>query len=101
MEESDDSGEYSGAYDSRSGRSYRGDGSCGYGGSYGDRSYARGRGRNARRDSSMGRYFRNSYGYSMDGKNEHMESLREMMENAPDEKTRMSVQKMIREMEAE
>ena len=76
MEGSDDSGEYSGAY------------------------YARGRGRNARRDS-MGRYSRNSYGYSMDGKSDYMDQLREMMGSAPDEKTRMSVQKMIREMEAE
>lgn len=99
MDEPDDSGEYSGNY-SRNGRYYRGGGSYAYGNGYGDRSYARGRGRNARRDS-MGRYSRNSYGYSMDGKSDYMEQLRDMMESAPDEKTRMSVQKMIREMEAE
>lgn len=64
-------------------------------------SYARGRGRNARRDS-MGRYSRDgrggSYGYSRDGKDEYKEQLRDMMENAPDEQTRMSIQRMIDNM---
>lgn len=94
-----------GAYDDemsygRSG-SYRGN-------SYDDGSYARGRGRNARRDS-MGRYSResgysrNSYrrgGYSRgDGKEEYIENLRDMMEDAPDEATRKEIERMIQKME--
>lgn len=77
-----------------------------YDGSYdGGMSYARGRGRNAKRDS-MGRYARDggysnrSYrGYSRDGKEEYMEQLRDMMEDAPDEQTRQSIQRMISQME--
>lgn len=68
-------------------------------------SYARGRGRNARRDS-MGRYsregsYRGSYerGYSRDGKEEYIEHLRDMMDEAPDEQTRMSIKRMIEQME--
>lgn len=63
-------------------------------------SYARGRGRNAKRDA-MGRYSRDyrggSYerGYSRDGKEEYKEQLREMMDSAPDEQTRMSIKRMI------
>lgn len=82
------------------------------GGSYDDdMSYARGRGRNARRDS-MGRYSRNdgSYerydgysrrgGYSRDdGKEEYVEHLRDMMESAPDEETRKSIKRMIEQMD--
>ena len=103
---------------------------------YDGSSYARGRGRNARRDR-MGRYSRdgrgnsnydnydgNSYergggsnyergssyrggnnrrgGYSRDdAKQEYIEQLRETMENAPDEKSRMSIQRMIEQMERE
>ena len=75
------------------------------GNSYDDGSYARGRGRNAKRDS-MGRYSREgsyrdgSYrGYSRgDGKEEFMENLRSMMEEAPDEKTRQDIQRMIQQM---
>ena len=85
------------------GRSYR-DGS--YDGGCAGNSYARGRGRNARRDS-MGRYSRDgsyrggSYrgGYSRDGKEEYIENLREMMEEAPDEQTRQGIQRMIQQME--
>lgn len=77
-------------------------------GSYNDGiSYARGR-RNARRDS-QGRYsrdYRGSYndgrsyrGYSRDGKEEYVEQLRDMMENAPDSETRQSIQRMITQME--
>lgn len=81
--------------------SYRG-GSYRDGRSYeGGRSYARGRGRNARRDS-MGRYSREggSYGYSRaEDKMEYIENLRELMETAPDENTRMSIQRMIQSME--
>jgi len=88
---------YDGGY---GGRSYRG----GYD-SYDDgESYARGRGRNARRDR-MGRYSREynrdgmSYrrdGYSRDdAREEYTEKLRELMESAPDEQTRMKVQRMM------
>lgn len=77
-----DDGEYSGNYR----RSYRME----------DGSYARGR-RNARRDA-MGRYSRRSDGYSMD--NEDMvEELRELMRNAPDDRTRMEFQKFIQKIE--
>lgn len=91
------------------GGSYRG-GSYRYDGSYNDgNSYARGRGRNARRDS-MGRYSREgsyrdgrSYrmdGYSRaDGKQEYIEHLRDMMEDAPDDQTRQGIQRMITQME--
>lgn len=73
------------------------------------RSYARGR-RNAKRDS-MGRYSRDggyrmdgrSYrrdGYSRaDGKEEYLEHLRNMAEDAPDEKTRQEIHRMIEKME--
>lgn len=71
-------------------------------------SYARGRGRNAKRDS-MGRYSRERGGnysrergysrnYSMDGE-DMVEELRTMMENAPDERTRMEFEKMISKIE--
>lgn len=88
---------------SEEGRSYRG----GY--DYDDgMSMARGRGRNAKRDS-MGRYSRDDgYGYrggrSMnysraDAKQEYMDELREMAMNAPDDQTRQSIQRMIQQME--
>lgn len=80
----------------RGGRSYE----RGRRGSYDGGSYARGR-RNARRDS-MGRYSREAYrdgrsmrGYSRDGKEDYVEQLRDMMEDAPDEATRQSIQRMI------
>ncbi len=67
-------------------------------------SYARGRGRNAKRDS-MGRYSRNysrergySRNYSMDSE-EMVDELRNLMENAPDDRTRMEFEKMISKME--
>ena len=72
-------------------------------GSYRGRSYA-GR-RNARRDS-MGRYARDggysnrSYrGYSRDGKEEYIEQLRGMMEDAPDASTRSEIQRLADKME--
>lgn len=68
-----------------SNRSYRG-------GSY---AYARGRGRNARRDR-MGRYSSED-GYSMDG--EMVSELYELMEEAPDEKTKKEFQKFIQKIE--
>lgn len=67
---------------------------------YSGNSYARGR-RNARRDS-MGRYSREGRmgGYSMaDGKEDYLESLREMMDSAPDEQTRQDIKRMISKME--
>ncbi len=89
---------YDGGEAYRGGRSYRG----GYDGN----SYARGRGRNARRDS-MGRYssggmYRGSYrdGYSRDGKREYIECLRDMMDDAPDDQTRQNLQRMIQQMES-
>lgn len=80
-----------------------------YGGSYDDRSYdgnsyARGRGRYARRDS-MGRYSRDgrSYdrrGYSRDdAKDELMEHLEEMEKMAKDEETRRMVSQWKRQVE--
>ena len=92
--------EYSGAYMYDRGGMNR----MNRGGSYNDGgSYARGR-RNARRDS-MGRYSRNSYrmggmdGYSRADKHEYVESLRDMLETAPDEQTRQSLKRMIDQME--
>ena len=91
-------GEYSEAYP----MSYRGS----YDGSY-DGSYARGRGRNARRDA-MGRYSRDGYsrnyddgysgrrGYSRDdARQDYMNRIRDLAENAPDEETRMRMERMM------
>lgn len=90
------------------GGSYRG-GSMRGGSTIDGNSYARGRGRNARRDS-MGRYsregsyrggsYRRGGNYSRaDGKEEYIENLRDMMEDAPDDQTRQSIQRMIQQME--
>lgn len=57
-------------------------------------SYSRGRGRNAKRDS-MGRYSRDRYSRGGD----IVEDLHELMESAPDERTRMEYEKMIEKME--
>lgn len=73
-------------------RSMRGDNSYRY---EGEGSYARGRGRNARRDA-MGRYSRE--GYSMAG-DEMIDELRDLMQDAPDEQTRMEFQRFIKKME--
>ena len=71
------------------------------GGSYedGNRSYAmyddsmaRGRGRNARRDS-MGRYSRGDDSEMM------VQELRDLMEEAPDERTKMEFKKFIQKIE--
>lgn len=85
---------YSESYDGSYGnRSYRGS-------SYDDgMSYARGRGRNAKRDS-MGRYASRDRGYSRaDANGEYIEELRDLMHSAPDEQTRQSIQRMITQME--
>lgn len=82
--------EYSGAYD------YSMERGGNRGGSYrGGSSYARGRGRNARRDS-MGRYS-NMEGYSRH--EDMLGELRYLMQNAPDERTKMEFQKFITKME--
>lgn len=79
------------SYEGSMGRSYRG-------GSYDGGSYARGR----RRDS-RGRYSRDgsyrSYRSYDDGKEEYMSQLHELLENAPDEQSRQSIQRMISQME--
>ena len=77
-----------GSYNYGGNMSYRG-------GSYDDgRSYARGRGSNARRDS-MGRYSRE--GYSRAG--EMADRLRELMSDAPDDHTRQEIQRLVTRME--
>ena len=81
---------------SMDGRSYRGS----YDGSY------RGRGSGAKRYAD-GRYAphshdgRGSYrGYSRDeARDEYVQQLHELMENAPDEQTRQSIQRMIQQMD--
>ena len=75
--------EYSNAMDGRyDNMSYRGG------------SYARGRGRNARRDA-MGRY--SSGGYSR-AEDDFMEDLRMLMDSAPDDHKRQKLQKLMNEL---
>lgn len=64
-------------------------------GSY-NNSYARGRGRNAKRDS-MGRYASDN-GYSRHG--DMVEELREMMMDAPNEEIRREYEKVINRIES-
>ena len=69
----------------------------------GGNSYARGRGRNARRDS-MDRYsseegYSRRRGYSGNDKEELVESLRELMQETTDNKSRMAIQRAIEQME--
>ncbi len=70
-------------------------------------SYAGGRGRNARRDS-MGRYSRDSRGgrgysrngYSMDDSRENMiEKLHEMLDEAPNEKIKNAIHRLINQLD--
>lgn len=72
-----------GGYSRRGGSSYDG-----YG--YDGGSYARGRGRNAKRDS-MGRYSSMYYEAADDVK----EKLKELMEESPDEKMKVEIQKFM------
>ena len=84
-------GNMGGSYAS-GGRDYRG-------GSYrydGGMSYARGRGRNARRDS-MGRYS-SERGYSRDAQ-DMADQLRDLMEDAPDETVRRDIERLLRKIE--
>lgn len=79
------------------GGSYEGGGNMG-GGSYNysmEGSYARGRGSNANRDS-RGRYS-SERGYSRD--EQMVMELRELMNEAPDDRTRMEFQKFIQKIE--
>lgn len=89
-----------GEYSMDGGRSYaRGRRSMRSGNSYryeGEGSYARGRGRNAKRDA-MGRYSSRG-GYSMAG-DEMIDELRDIMQDAPDEQTRMEFQRFISKIE--
>ncbi len=66
-----------------------------YRGSYRGGSYARGRGSNANRDS-RGRYA--SEGYSRGG--DMVEELRDLMEDAPDERTKQEFQRFISKIES-
>lgn len=86
---------YSSNYMYEGGGSYQRGGNRG--GSY---AYARGRGSNARRDS-RGRYSSaRDGGYSRnDGKEEMVMQLREMMQDAPNDRTRMRIQELIQEFE--
>lgn len=90
--EEDEGGSYGyNSYESNYNRSNRGS----YRGSYNNGgSYARGRGRNAKRDS-MGRYSNDGYSRNADIAAE----LREMMMDAPDEQTRMEYQRVISKLE--
>lgn len=92
--------EYSNAMDGRGGdgnsyRYYSRRGSYARGGQGGG-SYARGRGRNARRDS-MGRYSREG-GYSY-GAEDMVQELRELMQDAPDDRTRQEFERFIQKIE--
>ncbi len=78
----------------------------------GDNSYARGRGRNARRDS-MGRYASDGYSerrgysrenrmgrYSMDEAKENIaEKLHEILDDAPNEKIRNAIHRIINQLD--
>lgn len=77
-------------------------------------SYARGRGRNAKRDSlgryaseggysngRRGRYIRGGYSYAEGDKHEKIEMLREMMNETSSEEERRAINNIIRRMEKE
>ena len=68
-------------------------------------SYARGRGSNAKRDS-MGRYSSRGYsrdysrrGYSRDN-SDMISELQEIMQDAPDDRSRQEIQKLINKMQS-
>ena len=60
-------------------------------------SYQRGRGSNARRDS-MGRYSSDGYSWD-DGKEDLIEQMRDLAEDAQDSKTKQEIEKLISKME--
>lgn len=79
------------------GTSYRSGNSYNSNGGQGGSSYARGRGRNARRDS-RGRYSRD--GYSQGGAKESLiEKLEEAMDEADNEQDREKIRKVIMQIE--
>lgn len=67
----------------------------GYSGRMYPTNYTRARGNNARRDS-RGRYSR---GYSRGDNDELVEQLRSLAEDAPDERTRQDIHKLVSRME--
>ena len=81
-------GNMSAARNYRGGRSYRD----------GGMSYARGRGRNARRDS-MGRYSNGGYSYD-DAKADMIDEIKEIMHDAPDEATKKEFQRFVSKLES-
>lgn len=91
----DEYGEYSLAYYPMTSYAEEGGGRAGYSNRRDGRSYARGRGRNARRDT-MGRYSREG-GYSMAGENFRAE-LEELIEDAPNEHIKQKMRDLMREM---
>jgi len=93
MEEDEYSNAYGGSYARGGNRGGRGGQSRANDGSYEGGSYARGRGRNARRDS-MGRYSREGYSRADDFAME----LRELMEDAPNDRVRQKMQSIMSEM---
>lgn len=97
-EEEDEGGSYAGynSYGNSYNSSYRGNGNRGGRGNYNNGSYARGRGRNARRDA-LGRYSSEN-GYSRNA--DDIEQLREMMMEAPTEEIRREYEKIINRMES-
>lgn len=86
MEDADEEG-YSGDMMRMSGRSYADGGR----GGRGSRSYARGRGGNARRDS-RGRYSSEGYSY------EFKADLEELMQDAPNERVKMKLREVMQEV---
>lgn len=86
-EEAEYSSRYDGSYDnggmSNRGNSYENDGN-----------YSRGRGRYAKRDN-LGRYA--SRGYSRNG--DITEQLRNLMDEAPDDRSRQEIQRLVTKME--
>ena len=84
-------------YHERSDRYSRRDSYDNDGGSYydGDTSYARGRGRNAKRDS-RGRYASSNY---YEAKDDMARKLEQLMQNAPDEKSKQEIQRVMQKLE--
>ena len=73
-----------------------------------DYSYARGRGRNAKRDSmgrysseGRGRYLRRGYSYAEDDKHEKINMLHEMLNESTSDDERRAINNIIRRMEKE
>ena len=91
-------GSYRGGSYARAGQGGGGQGGNRGGGQGGGGSYARGRGRNARRDS-MGRYASEG-GYSReDGKEDMIMQLEEMMGQAPNQQISQRIERLISELE--